>query len=501
MAAGAQIQLVNLGTQDEVLTGQPEISFFVSAYVQYVNFAMDTMEQSFTGTADFGRKFQCEFQSAGDLVMDCFLEMTLPSLTVRQSTPFSMTAGNAATFVQGSSERVQWVDNLANTIVKEAEIMVGSVPIDKHVSEWFTIWNELTLPEEKRAGYNDLIGQENVHLVPSIGAYQDDVTPDPYSNVPGTVVSVGDEDLPFVSQVSRFATVHTAKSYGLQTPKISHPSQKIRFIPRFWFMENPGFALPLIALQYHKVYAKFELRPFRECYVLSANDTHQSGLSLATGQSTSLVDAKFWVNYVQMEAKERRIIAKKSHEYLITQTQHTGEEAVSSQTHRARLQFNHPCSAIYWVVREDEASAANQWNNFNTYKNSYLQDTAGPPHVDTLYGSKTFIGGRNPFQNVLLQIHSPDRFARQDGDYFTRYQPYRYHSRVPKSNGIAMYSFCLNAESTQPCGSANMSRLSDPTLIVNFTQISAANTGKFFSFARNTNLFRIAGGMGGLAFA
>jgi Major capsid protein N-terminus/Large eukaryotic DNA virus major capsid protein len=502
--AGGLIQLVALGTQDTKLTKDAEISFFKSSYRPYVNFAMEAIEQTFSGSADFGKRFTAELSRSGDLVLDFLMEMTLPEIHAHQATPTTVGVNG---IVAGSTERVQWVDNLANTMVKTVALNIGGQDIDKHYSEWFTIWNELTLPEAKRAGYNDLIGQQNLVEHKATGVYTDTAgdgaapaAGTDYSGAPGTTVSGIDIEAPWSDFRARYSTAVDFKYWGLQTPKIVHPATKISFVPTFWFNENPGLALPLIALQYHQVKVTFELRPLSELYVLSANDDDSvAGLRLEDSK-LSLGDTKLWVNYVFLEAAERRITAKKSHEYLITQLQFTGEESVTGSTHRAKLAFNHPCMELIWGVREDAATAdgVNQWNNFETYTNTWLQ---GVSPVTNNGNTKTNIRGLNPMVKCKLQIHGQDRFAERDGDYFTRYQTFKYHSRVPTSRGIAVYSFSLNPESKQVNGTANFSRIDQPILSLNLRQINSGNTGTLYCFARNVNLFRVAGGMGGVAFA
>lgn len=505
--AGALIQLVALGSQDSKLTANPEISFFKSSYRPYVNFAMEEIEQSLQSTG-FNRKIVADISRSGDLVLDMMLEFTLPALEVDGISAYNQATYAGATY---TSARVQWVDNVANTMVKETTINIGGQDIDKHISEWYTIWNELTLPEAKREGYNDVIGQQNLVFDPVVGAFVDtDVAPttsgSPYELRPGTVVSAVDDEAPFAAVANRFSSTYTVKTWGLQTPKLAHPSTKVTFVPKFWFNENPGLALPLIALQYHLVRFSATVRPLEELYILSADDSiADSALKLSNVQRT--LEAKLWVNYVFLEAAERRITAKKSHEYLITQLQYS-EEAVAASSHKFKLSFNHPCMELVWVVREDEAVSGgvyggNHWNHFETYKHDFGQAAvpATPAGTETLFNTKSNIRGLNPFTKCKLQIHGQDRFTERDGDYFTRYQPFKYHTRVPKSKGIAVYSFSLNPESKQPNGTANFSRIDQPTLIVNFKQINSTVTGWMIVFARNVNLFRIAGGMGGIAFA
>ena len=48
------MQLVAYGAQDIYLTGNPQITFFKVVYRRHTNFSMESIEQTFNGTADFG---------------------------------------------------------------------------------------------------------------------------------------------------------------------------------------------------------------------------------------------------------------------------------------------------------------------------------------------------------------------------------------------------------------------------------------------------------------
>ena len=67
----------------------------------------------------------------------------------------------------------------------------------------------------------------------------------------------------------------------------------------------------------------------------------------------SLVAASLYVDYVFLDSDERRRMAQKPHEYLIEQLQFTGDESVGSSSNKIKLNFNHPCKELIWVVQPD----------------------------------------------------------------------------------------------------------------------------------------------------
>ena len=56
---GGLMQLVAYGAQDIYLTGNPQITFFKVVYRRHTNFSMEAIEQTFNGSADFGKRVTC----------------------------------------------------------------------------------------------------------------------------------------------------------------------------------------------------------------------------------------------------------------------------------------------------------------------------------------------------------------------------------------------------------------------------------------------------------
>ena len=171
------------------------------------------------------------------------------------------------------------------------------------------------------------------------------------------------------------------------------------YVPlQFWFCRNPGLALPLIALQYHEVKINLEFRQKEETYITSSTVIECSGSTKGcTVCVPSLEQATLFVDYIYLDTDERRRFAQVSHEYLIEQLQFTGDESVTSTNVKVKLNFNHPCKELIWVVQRDDVIApmtsvsgrtaqTNQWNNYtDDYDIDSSWNNASPTPAQLLY--------------------------------------------------------------------------------------------------------------------
>jgi hypothetical protein len=140
---GGLMQLVAYGAQDIYLTGSPQITFFKVVYRRHTNFAIESIEQTFNGTVDFGRKVSCTVSRNGDLIHKVYLQVDLPALSA-----------------SGGTATVAWARNIGHVLIDEVSIDIGGQTIDKHYGDWLNIWNELTQNAEKEAGYDLMIGND-----------------------------------------------------------------------------------------------------------------------------------------------------------------------------------------------------------------------------------------------------------------------------------------------------------------------------------------------------
>jgi hypothetical protein len=523
---GGLMQLVAYGAQDVYLTGNPQITFFKVVYRRHTNFAIECIEQTFNGTADFGRTVTCNIARNGDLITKMYLKVDLEK-------------------TNDNDVKYSFVENLGHSIINSCKVEIGGSKIDEQYGDWLNIWNELAGACAQDRGLDKMIGN--------------------------------------TSELRSFTS--SKDKYSMYIPM------------KFWFCRNNGLALPLIALQYHDVRVTFNFHDAINC------------ISTDEGASRSDVkfkDATLLIDYVYLDSEERKRFAQASHEYLIEQLQYTGEESVNTQHERFRLNFNHPCKALYWALKVGKYSDGNpvicladdgQVSLERYVKVLYIASRKGAtlagivnddgneenfafPMADDLTGIlktqaasitghivytqndtqtapatldncvivdhgitvadmsngtvaallqtganaagpndilKAFSrsmrsgnnyglyvdGSQNPVSSGKLQLNGHDRFSTRDGNYFNYVQPYEHFTNTP-ADGINVYSFALNPEEHQPSGSCNMSRIDNATLLLHFS----ANESDWLTdntviqiYTVNYNVLRIMSGMGGLAYS
>ena len=464
MTNGGLLQLVAYGAQDVYLTANPQVTFFKQLYRRHSNFAMEAIEQTFNGVANFGKRVTCTIARNGDLINKVYLQVTLPSVSEAE-----LDAGAVANF--------NWVTGVGKALIRQVELEIGGQLIDRQYGEWLHIWNELTLPTGKILNYN--------RMTNGIGGVR--LTEDGTAECPSCETGLGCE-LQNVSDYvnAPYSAYEARKTDGSGNCQVVNTTYAGTCLPEttlyvpleFWFCRHVGLSLPLIALQYHEVKINLDFQELR--YLVNLGAT--SSPFLSTLNSKGLVACSLFVDYIYLDTEERRRFAQVAHEYLIEQLQFTGEESLTSTSNKVRLQFNHPVKELIWVVQNPSYLDCNGLLN-NPFCFS-----------DNICG--------NPTAVAKLQLNGQDRFTEREGSYFNYVQPYQHHTNSP-SVGINVYSFALKPEDLQPSGSCNFSRIDNATLNMTLTPKSFDGNSSVNAriYATNYNVLRIMSGMGGLAYS
>jgi len=530
---GGLMQLVSYGAQDIYISGNPQITFWKVLYKRHTNFAVESIEVTFNGQADFNKRVTAIINRNADLMYKTYIQVVLPQITLATS------GSTLGTTITSTTQGFRWLNYIGHRLIKQVEIEIGGQRIDRQYGDWMQIWTQLSTEAGTVRALDSLIG--NTH------------------------------DLVLMKRATGIgldATCTSTETTISCVPRAGVPAKTLYIPLQFWFCRNPGLAIPLIALQYHEVRINVDFETWQNCQYTESS----IGVPTNSIAAQSLAAASLYVDYVYLDTEERRRFAQQSHEYLIEQVQYTGAESITSSSNKIQLNFNHPVKELQWVVQRDSFvdCSAQAWvasvggpqpfnysDDFSTdglivsllsqgnnqggigvnQGSSYASGTAaavtaglgqGPTESTTMIGADTYdltgsaefesgvnyllakvildsgirCEGKNPVEVAKLQLNGQDRFTEREGSYFDKVQPYQHHTRTP-STGINVYSFALRPEEHQPSGTCNFSRIDKATLqlTVSINTVTGSRTAQVRVYALNYNVLRVMSGMGGLAYS
>jgi hypothetical protein len=461
---GGILQLVAVGSQDQYITGSPEMSYFKAVYKRHTNFSMESVRQTFLTKPmldSTSSTYICKVGRVADLLGEVYLNFRLPDI------------------YSTDKHRFKWVKNIAQYMIYSYSVRIDAQLIDQGYGEWIDIWNELALPAGKKASYDTMTGNTA------------DMT-NPTSDKLQTIIE---------NNRLRY-TYYPEATEG----KPSIRGRRIIVPLPFWFTKNPALALPLIALQYQTIEIVLELRNVEDLYQLydettdqyvspsqyrqiyAADDPYVSIGRFLTpagnGPNNIDIDAFLECNFIFLDENERRVVAASSMDYLVERVYRTELGGVVRQG-TIDLVVSNPVKEFIWFGRRGDVKRTNGWSNF----------TMTNPESATYPIMKS----------AKIIWNGLDRIEEKSGEYFNMIQPFQHHSNGPRQ-GLYCYSFAIHPEKWQPSGSFNASTINKIQLYVTTNEDvpTASLKNQEYDFVVYTlyyNVFRVMGGNGGMVFA
>ena len=444
---GGLMQLVAYGAQDIYLTGNPQITFFKVVYRRHTNFAMENIQQTFSGNPSFGQRATAIVSRNGDLINSAYLQVQLPSLG---SDNWHFLNGASPSPSPVGDYKLCWTNYVGLALIQYVTVEIGGQEIDKHYGLWMYVWQELTMTSEKSQGYKRMVG----------------------GNDSAGWLLMGNAD----------------EQQDLHVPL------------DFWFNINAGLSLPLIALQYHEVRFVFQFQDLKNLVVLiDSNGDHvpvtEWALKSASVQAPLI---ELFIDYIYLDTDERRRFAQMSHEYLIEQVQHneTSVDLTKAGVVSQRLTFNHPCKEIVWLFQRNDNLENNDYFNFANAPPG--TEKLGPDLLTSavlrLNGHYRFNPARGPlffrqWQPFIHHTRVPDSnlylysFALRPEEH----QPSGTCNFSRIDNTILEFSLDTRAQVSSP--------------VIPDLMFSNGGAALMTVYARNYNVLRIMSGMGGLAYS
>ena len=466
---------------DNYLVGNPQFTYFKAVYKRHTNFSTDFQEITFAHNTEdcWGKKIYLKVPKLGDLIHRCYLSIDVELAGSGSELEFgglndwdNNEVGGWGGAVAGTNSYAPFAYNFIEYI----DLYIGDQLIDRHYGEWLHIWHELFGNSQKSLALANMI-QVN-------------------TDVSGT---------------------------------------KRLLIPlRFWFNNDVGMSLPLLALQYTDVKFEIKFNKKTEVSKFSSNDQMPSNISIK--------EVKILLENIYLDQEERRAFTSSKHEYLITQVQTSLNNRVPNLAnlwdkptfetlkHKIDLRFTHPVKELFWTIQDKTGynipiidkvggDASGTFTNTGCFKYNYWNN---------------YRIGQDQMNNCTLVLNNKELMDELPGTFFRDVQQYQYHdsygiehiSMFPratdnpsvnyqdysKGSGIYSYSFSLYPGQTQPSGSLNFSRLQSAQLKFGLnkgkewtyrtaTGNSTDNKDKAVTiYALNYNVLRIMSGLAGLVF-
>ena len=550
---GGLMQLVAYGAQDVYLSGNPQITFFKVVYRRHTNFSVEPIQQTWNGSADFGRTVTCNVNRNGDLITNMYVAVRLNAVAT-------------------NTNEWGYVNRLGHALIENVKIEIGGSKIDEQYGDWLNVWHELTHPTGQKRGYDKMIGDDsalttvttaakngyqmyvplqfwfnrnNGLALPLIALQYHDVritlkfrdqdkcinylaTKPTLTNLMADsyllidYVYLDSEERKRFAQASHEYLIEQLQFTGSETLNaasnkyrlnFNHPSKYLIWVSR---LSRYVTATEWVAYAFD---GDWSAAKDRFAKIITA--ASRTGVVHTTG-SVTVPNPNGGITYSAGEVVDAAggavanstvitadLLAKCEVKFLVESV--AGATAVIGST-PAKLLEN---AVVYRndLTMEDISSTLAQLTGTNTAEASEVLALFKQTVIDyTNYGNM-LDGSENPVTSGKLQLNGHDRFQARDGNYFNYVQPAQHFVNTP-SDGVNVYSFALKAADHQPTGTCNFSRIDNATLQVDVGSPGTPVAGDYISkyvgsnsssvmniYTQNYNVLRVMSGMAGTAYS
>ena len=325
MAGGGMFVLVSYGSQNVILSGNPQMTYYYKIFKRYSHFSMESVSISLEGasypTSGINTiQLRTKIQRIADLLSDMIFSFDLPDIYSRAVS--ARTTGGTGT--RAYDYNFQWVKAVGAAIINSAEFFIGGQSIQRIDGTYLYAKAQLEYDAATLEKWNIMVGNTPELTAPQTGAYA--ASSGAATTYPTVVTQPATFDVQFtgetgadtsilivnsvtsgfiftgmtfkyigtdgVTQYSNTISKVIGTTYYLLTPAIipeqiikttvtpgaSRPSifgQTIHVPLNFWFTDATSQALPLVALQNQECEVVITLNPIRRLYTILDPDGYR----------------------------------------------------------------------------------------------------------------------------------------------------------------------------------------------------------------------------------
>lgn len=519
MAGGGLYILVAYGTQNVLLSGNPQMTYFYKAFKRYSHFAMENISFAMDGpnelSFDQPIQLRAKIPRYGDLLSDMIFTFRIPDIYSKYLPPDPPPSGTGRI----NQWEFQWVRYLGAAIIQNAAFFVGGQKIQEFDGSFLLSRALLDVDQDGFLKWKNLVGDIPELTTPALGPYAGGTSRTGYPTV--------------IRDPTKSAQVNRPSIFG----------RNINVPLSFWFTEAPSQSLPLVGLQYHECEVQLTLNPISQLYTIldasgyrvnpnyimnATTDQIDMNLPNYSNSNTSkaqirnfltdigaavpalntwFLNASIQATFIVLAKDEQEIFASRPLSYMIPQINSFPFPGLYKRD-ILDLQTHNPLTRIIFIQRRSDATYRNDFANFtNWYTYPYAPFIPTPTILRSLQlGSTSGIFIPNTQQDIIRGIRilcdGNEIQEAKTVDYFTNISTYRY-TRGIGQEGLPLYSFQLGQSPTQASGSINASRIRNFQIDLDIYELPASPTYTYdiTVYVENINWFEVVSGMGGLKYA
>jgi hypothetical protein len=478
---GGLMQLVGKGAQDQLILGNPSFTHFRSVYKRHTDFAMEHFRLVFkTNNLNLPQSgsltLRAKVERYAQLLHDCYLTLNLPNIY----SPVSPITQGAHPEVNANATAIgyefQWIKNIGYNMINYVSVVINGQEIVRHTGEWMKLYADLKFDANKKDILNRMIGNTAEVYDPA-------------------------------NAFDRLNQYPHAISSSTTSAEPSIPGRSLRIPLHFWFCEDVGSSLPLIALQHSEVEIIVELKNIYQLFtVLDVRDSSSTfGTRIAPDSSSNVftinrflspplysnptapisvenpnlttwkLDPFIEANFIFLSDAEMVHIAKTEHSFIINQVDSVQTYGQHGPSNDLELTMRNLCTRVVWVGQRSDRIAQNDFDNYTNWVDSEKAplDSTALVNMTPWYSSGVSQGTAVSQRDILLEsaiiLDGKERFSTKTTDFFSNLQPYR-HYTGKDILGVYTYSFALDHHTHQPSGHINGSMFNKTVLRNTYVQ-------------------------------
>lgn len=485
--AGGLLNLVASGSQNVILNGNPEKTFWTSTYKRYSNFGLQNFRLDFEGLRQLSLTSETTFtfkvRRYADLLCDMFFVIQMPAIYSPIAPPVDPLVGTWAPY------EFKWIKNLGAMMINTVNITIGGALIQSITGYQMVALANRDFSAGQKAKWDAAIGNVPEMYNPNVdGKYPNSV-------------------------------------YSETSANPSIPARTLYVPLPVWWGLNSQQAFPLVSLQYNEMQIEITVRPIKELFQIRDLVTKNYiapnfnlseykfnrflvpplnvSLDYGTSGNTWNENVHLSCTYCFLSEEECSVFAQSSHNFLVKQLYETTFYNVKVND-KVWLQNSTGLVASWMIMfQRADVNERNEWSNFTTWAYGGVQQelvklpfilaegtspinegytVATPTEVITIPAGKLGYGfnpngtensvystgaaavQKNILQSLSIILDGANREENCPVGFFEHQQQFLSSSGFGGATlpGLFCYNFCLNTSpfSLQPSGAINMSKFS-----------------------------------------